>query len=66
MTGAAFPGEQFEPSRALTWETAAITGFHGEPVRSRPASVTPCGCEQMVGVVEEWMADDYKAYPGSD
>ena len=65
--GRRFPwGEEFDPSRALTWESAAISGARGEPARGRPASATPYGCEQMVGLVEEWMLDDYAAYPGSD
>jgi iron(II)-dependent oxidoreductase len=59
-------GDAFDPDRALTWETSAVTGARTEPVDARPAGASPYGCEQMVGLAEEWCADWYDAYPGSD
>jgi iron(II)-dependent oxidoreductase len=64
--GLVFPwGDTFDADRALTWETGAITGQRSEPVTSRPQGASPYGCEQMVGLVEEWMADVYVGYAGS-
>ena len=61
-----FPwGDVFDPECALTWETAAVSGAHSESVRARPQGASPYGCEQMVGLCEEWCADEYDAYPGS-
>lgn len=59
-------GNSWDPSRALTWETAAVTGMRSEPVTARPRGASPYGCEQMIGLLEEWTADWYDAYPGSD
>ena len=65
--GRIFPwGDHFDTTRALTWETSAVTGSHSEPVTARPSGASPYGCEQMVGLCEEWCADDYGAYPGSN
>ncbi len=58
-------GDTWDGSRALTWETVAPTGTRTEAVDSRPSSASPYGCEQMVGLLEEWCADWYDAYPGS-
>jgi gamma-glutamyl hercynylcysteine S-oxide synthase len=58
-------GNEWDTSRALTWETVAVTGNRTEPVDARPAGASPYGCEQMVGLLEEWVADWYAAYPGS-
>lgn len=64
--GRRFPwGDRFEETRALTWETAGVTGVRSEPVTARPSGASPYGCEQMVGVAEEWVSDDYRALPGS-
>lgn len=64
--GRVFPwGDTFNADCALTWETAAVTGVHSESVRGRPQGASPYGCEQMVGLCEEWCADEYGAYPGS-
>jgi formylglycine-generating enzyme required for sulfatase activity len=61
--GRIFPwGDQFDSQRSLTWETAAVTGAHSEPVTARPDGASPYGCEQMIGLCEEWCADDYEAY----
>lgn len=59
-------GDVFEAHRALTWETSAVSGARTEPVDSRPSGASPYGCEQMVGLAEEWCDDWYAAYPGSD
>lgn len=64
--GLVFPwGDRFDADRALTWETAAVTGVHSEPVTARPQGASPYGCEQMVGLVEEWVDDVYRGYAGS-
>jgi formylglycine-generating enzyme required for sulfatase activity len=58
-------GETFSADRALTWETSAVTGARTESVGARPQGASPYGCEQMVGNIEEWVADIYGAHPGS-
>lgn len=64
--GRRFPwGDDFDPALALTWETAAVTGLKSEPVTARPAGASPYGCEQIVGLAEEWVADEYGPLPGS-
>lgn len=65
--GRRFPwGDTFESGRALTWESAAVDDRRTEPVHARPSGASPYGCEQMVGLLEEWCDDWYDAYPGSD
>jgi iron(II)-dependent oxidoreductase len=65
--GRRFPwGDTFESDRALTWESAAVDDRRTEPVDARPSGASPYGCEQMVGLLEEWCDDWYDAYPGSD
>ena len=64
--GLIFPwGNDFVAQACLTWETSAVTAAHSEPVTARPDGASPYGCEQMVGLCEEWCEDDYDAYPGS-
>lgn len=64
--GYVFPwGDRFEADRALTWESGAISGLRSEPVTARPNGASPYGCEQMVGLVEEWTEDVYRGYSGS-
>ncbi len=64
--GHVFPwGDHFDADRALTWETGAVTGTRSEPVTARPQGASPYGCEQMVGLVEEWVDDVYRGYSGS-
>ncbi len=58
-------GDTWDGTRALTWETVAPTGMRTEPVDARPSGASPYGAEQMVGLLEEWCADWYDAYPGS-
>jgi formylglycine-generating enzyme required for sulfatase activity len=58
-------GDRFVEANALTWETAAVTGERSESVHARPGGASPYGCEQMVGLAEEWVADDYGPPPGS-
>jgi iron(II)-dependent oxidoreductase len=59
-------GNEWDTAKALTWETVAVSGERTEPVDARPAGASPYGCEQMVGLLEEWCADWYDAYPGSE
>ena len=64
--GRLFPwGDEFDADKCLTWETASVTGAHSEPVDARPDGASPYGCEQMVGLCEEWIADEYAGYRGS-
>lgn len=64
--GLIFPwGNAFDASACLTWETSSVTAAHSEPVTARPLGASPYGCEQMVGLCEEWCEDEYDAYPGS-
>jgi formylglycine-generating enzyme required for sulfatase activity len=66
VDGRIFPwGDTFDADRCLTWETSAITGVHSEPVDARPSGVSPFGCEQMVGLCEEWCSDEYSGYEHS-
>jgi formylglycine-generating enzyme required for sulfatase activity len=58
-------GDEWDTAKALTWETVAPTGARTEPVDARPGGASPYGCEQMVGLLEEWCSDWYDAYPGS-
>jgi iron(II)-dependent oxidoreductase len=57
-------GDTWDQTRARTWEIAAA-GERLEDVDARPQSASPYGCEQMVGLLEEWCADWYDGYPGS-
>lgn len=64
--GRLFPwGDDFDADKCLTWETASVTGAHSEPVRARPEGASPFGCEQMVGLCEEWCEDEYAGYQGA-
>jgi iron(II)-dependent oxidoreductase len=58
-------GDEWDGSRARTWEIVATADERLEAVDARPAGASPYGCEQMVGLLEEWCADWYDAYPGS-
>ncbi|MFM2105603.1 MAG: hypothetical protein RL338_635 [Chloroflexota bacterium] len=58
-------GNEWDGERAYTWEQASVTGRRTEPVDARPAGASPYGCEQMVGLLEEWVEDWYDAYPGA-
>ncbi len=40
--------------------------FQVAPVGSYPDGVSPYGVHDMAGNVMEWVADDYRPYPGSD
>jgi formylglycine-generating enzyme required for sulfatase activity len=59
-------GDDFRADHCLTWETSSVTGAHSEPVDARPQGASPYGCEQMVGLCEEWCADEYDGYPESN
>ncbi|MGW5117541.1 formylglycine-generating enzyme family protein [Streptomyces noursei] len=58
----AYPwGDTFDPDRANTVENGPLTTA---PVGIYPAGRTPFGAEDMAGNVEEFVADDYRPYPG--
>jgi formylglycine-generating enzyme required for sulfatase activity len=60
--GHEFPwGDRFDPSAANTRETGVHTPT---PVGAFPAGRTWCGALDMAGNVEEFVADDYRPYPG--
>lgn len=57
-----FPwGDTFDATRANTRETGVHTTT---PVGAFPGGRSPCGALDMAGNVEEFVADDYVAYPG--
>jgi formylglycine-generating enzyme required for sulfatase activity len=57
-----FPwGDAFDPSAANTRETGVHTTT---PVGAFPGGRTWCGALDMAGNVEEYVADDYRPYPG--
>jgi formylglycine-generating enzyme required for sulfatase activity len=58
-------GDEWDGTRARTWEIASVATERLEPVHARPSGASPYGAEQMVGLLEEWCADWYDAYPGS-
>jgi formylglycine-generating enzyme required for sulfatase activity len=60
--GHEFPwGDRFDPSAANTRETGVHTTT---PVGAFPAGRTWCGALDMAGNAEEFVADDYRPYPG--
>jgi len=60
--GRAFPwGEQWDPDRANTAERGPLCTT---PVGLYPAGRSPFGVEELAGNVEEYVADDYRPYPG--
>ena len=60
----AFPwGELFEPDRANTREGGVGSTT---PIGSHPAGASACGALDLAGNVEEFTADLYWPYPGSD
>ena len=60
--GLEFPGgDRFDPAAANTRETGVHTTT---PVGSFPAGRAGCGALDMAGNVEEFVADDYRPYPG--
>jgi len=61
--GRVYPwGDEFDASRANTDYRVGDT----TPVGSYPAGISPYGAYDMAGNVWEWVADWYRAYPGSD
>lgn len=60
--GLEFPwGDRFDPAAANTRETGVHTTT---PVGAFPAGRSPFGAYDMGGNVEEYVADDYRPYPG--
>ncbi len=61
-TERAYPwGDRFEADRANTVESGILATT---PVGVFPGGRSPCGALDMAGNVEEYVADDYAAYPG--
>lgn len=61
--GAEFPwGATFEPDCCNTVESGILQSV---PIGIFPKGVSPCGCEDMAGNVEEYVADNYAPYPGA-
>lgn len=54
-------GAQFRPDCANTVESGPLTTT---PVGIYPAGRSPFGADDMAGNVEEFVADDYRPYPG--
>ncbi|WP_030903551.1 formylglycine-generating enzyme family protein [Streptomyces sp. NRRL F-5126] len=62
--GREFPwGDHFAAGRANTAETGPLTTT---PVGIHPAGRSPFGADDMGGNVEEYVADDYRPYPGGE
>lgn len=62
--GLAFPwGEHFDATCANTAETGL---FNTSPVGAFVSGHSPFGLADMAGNVEEYVADDYAAYPGGE
>ncbi|MFJ8689324.1 formylglycine-generating enzyme family protein [Micromonospora wenchangensis] len=60
--GTDFPwGDRFDPAAANTRETGVHTTT---PVGAFPAGRSWCGAYDLAGNVEEYVADDYRPYPG--
>lgn len=60
--GRQFPwGETFRPCLANTVESGPLTTT---PVGVHPGGISPFGLLDASGNVEEWVADDYRPYPG--
>jgi len=61
-TGREFPwGEVFDPERANTVEAGPLCTT---PVGMYPRGRTASGIDDLAGNVEEYVADNYRAYPG--
>jgi formylglycine-generating enzyme required for sulfatase activity len=61
-SGREFPwGDTFEPQRANTVEAGPLSTT---PVGMYPLGRTTSGIDDLAGNVEEYVADDYHAYPG--
>jgi len=58
-------GNEFDESKAMTWETAVITGEHTTPVTAHPQGASPYGVCEMAGLLEEWVEDWLQPYEGS-
>jgi toxoflavin biosynthesis protein ToxD len=54
-------GEEFRPEAANTVEAGPLTTT---PIGIHPAGRGPFGLHDMAGNVEEYVADDYRPYPG--
>lgn len=62
--GRQFPwGDTWDPTRANTAEAGPLTAT---PVGIHVEGNAPCGAADMAGNVEEYVADDYRPYPGAD
>lgn len=62
--GRAFPwGEHWDPERANTAEQGPLCST---PVGLYPAGRSPFGLWDLAGNVEEYVADDYRPYPGGE
>jgi formylglycine-generating enzyme required for sulfatase activity len=56
-------GEQFDPGAVNTVEAGPLSTT---PVGIYPAGRSPFGADDMAGNVEEYVADDYRPYPGGE
>ncbi len=57
-------GNEFSEANALVWDRGEFSMTAS--VYAHPGGASPYGVYEMGGNVEEWTADWYEAYPGSD
>ncbi len=64
--GRAWPwGEKLIEANLNVWDAAKPLERMTVSIGTFPGNISPFGCIDMVGNVEEWVEDTYKPYPGS-
>ena len=58
-------GDTFDEANCIVWDHAPTLGVTTVPVTSYASGASPYGALHMAGNVEEWVEDEFFAYPGS-